>query len=259
MTNDAILTISTPQRIAAWLVHLFTASGAILGLLALYAIHNENFWLSFWFMGAAIFVDGVDGTFARLTNTKVAAAKIDGALLDNILDYFNYVMVPAFLLIVHPTIVTGVWGIIVASLIALTSAYQFSQSDAKTDDHYFKGFPSYWNIIVFYLYFWEFSSGFNLFILLFLIIMIFVPIKYIYPSRLDYLTTHHSLRLLMLFGSVLWALSAMGLLLTHPNDIWTLSAMYDPLIPIFVFITFGYTLLYIIISLYRTFVPLSMD
>ncbi|MDM8526981.1 CDP-alcohol phosphatidyltransferase family protein [Anaerolineales bacterium HSG24] len=259
MVNDSALIISKRQRVAAWMVHLFTATGAVLGLVTLYAIHLGHFWLAFWFMGAAIFVDGVDGTLARKANTKVAAAKVDGALLDNILDYVNYVMVPAFFIMVSPNLLPDGWRLGASSLIVLASAYQFSQDDAKTDDHYFKGFPSYWNIVVFYLYFWELSSQINLIIMLFLVIMIFVPIKYVYPSRMDYLTKRRGLRILMLIASVMWAFSTMGLLLFHPNEIWTPPAAFAVVSPIFVIVSLGYAALYIAISLYRTFVPMTID
>ena len=89
MFDDSAYLISKPQRIAAWLVHLFTASGAILGVLSLWAIHEGRYIQSFWLMAAAVFIDSVDGTLARRAKTKVAAPKVDGALLDNIVDYFT--------------------------------------------------------------------------------------------------------------------------------------------------------------------------
>ena len=75
--------ISRQQRIAAWLVHLFTASGAVFGLLSLLAIHEGRFVQAFWLMSAGILIDSVDGVLARRAQTKVAAPRIDGALLDN--------------------------------------------------------------------------------------------------------------------------------------------------------------------------------
>ena len=79
------------QRVAAWFVHLFTASGAVFGLFALWAIHQGNFIGAFWFMGIALVIDGLDGLLARRFRAKEAAPKIDGELLDNMIDYFNYV------------------------------------------------------------------------------------------------------------------------------------------------------------------------
>jgi len=260
IANDAAVFATKKQRIAAWLVHLFTASGAVFGLITLYLIHQHEFWLAFWFMGAAVFVDAVDGTLARRAKTKEFAAKVDGALLDNIIDYLNYVIIPGFFLLVHPTILPDSWwGLLGASAMALSSAYQFTQDDAKTDDHYFKGFPSYWNIIIFYLYFWELSPIINLIIILTLSVLVFVPIKYIYPSRMEYLTPNRTLRNLMLFLSMVWGIAMVGLLIVYPNSFWDVSpTVYTFLTPIFAFISMGYTILYSAISLYRTLVPVDM-
>ena len=141
------------QKMKAWLVHIFTASGAVLGLIALWAIHERHFIAAFWLMGVTIIIDSVDGFLARRTQAKLVAPQIDGALLDNIVDYFTYVLVPAFFLLVTKLLPSG-WEFIAVSVLALASAYQFTQPEAKTDDHFFKGFPSYWNIVVFYLFFW---------------------------------------------------------------------------------------------------------
>lgn len=259
ITDEATFFISKRQQIAAWCVHLFTASGAVLGLLTLYAIHQHQFWLAFWIMGAAIFVDAVDGILARRANTKVAAAKLDGAMLDNLLDYVNYVIVPAFFLLVSQNLLPAGWEILGTSVMVLSSAYQFTQYDAKTEDHYFKGFPSYWNIIVFYLFFWGMSPWFNLAVVLFLSIMVFVPIKYVYPSRLEYLTPKRGLRILMLIASVLWGISTAGLLLLYPNNIWTPPDDFYVVNPFFVAVSMGYTAFYILISLYRTIVPVNVE
>src|SRR5690348_14709532 len=94
--NEASSIVTWKRRTAGWLVHAFTASGAFVGLLALLAIHDNQLLKSFWFMIAAVVIDAVDGLFARLIKVKVVVPEIDGALLDNIVDFFNYTMVPAF-------------------------------------------------------------------------------------------------------------------------------------------------------------------
>ena len=187
MVDEFAFFISRRRRVAAWLVHLFTATGAVFGLLTLSAIHRQQYLLAFWLMGGAILVDSADGILARWTMTAVAVPTIDGALLDNLLDYLNYVIAPAFFLLEGNLLPPG-WRFVGAGLVVLASAYQFTQPEAKTKDHFFKGFPSYWNIVVFYLFFWQTSLWLNLVIVLGLSILVFVPIKYVYPSRLDYLT-----------------------------------------------------------------------
>lgn len=246
MINESTFFISRRRRIAAWLVHLFTASGAVIGLLTLGAIHQEQFLLAFWLMGGAIIIDSFDGILARKAKTKVAAPKIDGALLDNIIDYINYVVAPAFFLLVGDLLPTGPWRWFGASLIVLASAYQFTQPDAKTKDHFFKGFPSYWNIVVFYLFFWQTSPVVNLTIMLVLSILVFVPIKYVYPSRLDYLTKQAWLRQAMFVATLLWGIATAAMLWLYPETNRLL-----------VVLSIGYAIFYVLISLYRTFVPLE--
>lgn len=245
MVNELTDFISRRRRVAAWLVHLFTASGAVIGLFTFFAIHHGHYIAAFWLMGAAILVDGVDGMFARWARTKEAAARIDGELLDNIIDYSNYVMAPAFLLIASDLLPAG-WRYVAASLVVLASAYQFTQPNAKTEDHFFKGFPSYWNIVVFYLFFWQTTPRTNLIIVLILVVLVFVPIKYVYPSRLDYLTHKIWLQWVMLIATLLWGVATAALLWIFPG---TNRFM--------VVLSIGYVVFYVLFSLYRTFVPLE--
>lgn len=246
MTNAYSTTkVSFLNRCLGWLIHAFTASGACVGLLSLLAIYQHNFLLALWLMGATIFIDAVDGMFARRIHIKQAVPEVDGALLDNIVDFFTYTLVPCFFLLVT-NLLPEYWRIVCVMIITFSSAYQFTQVDAKTTDHFFKGFPSYWNIAVFYLFFWQMSSTTNMVILLSLAVLSFVPIKYVYPSRLDYLSDNAYLRFSMVVITVLWGIATAGLLWLYPLSNHFLVA-----------ISIGYCLLYIGISLYRTWVPLS--
>lgn len=201
---------SLVRKAMAWGVHAFTATGAILGLLSIHAIYQEQFHLAFVFMAAAVFVDAVDGTFARLVQVKSVLPGFDGALLDNIIDFLNYVVVPALFLYQAGLLPAGI-GWLAAAGIALASSYQFCQGDAKTADHCFKGFPSYWNITVFYLACLGFSPWVNLVIVFLLTILIFVPIKYLYPSR-----SYHYFRLTLTL-TVIWGAMMLALLWQYPE------------------------------------------
>lgn len=167
----------------AWGVHLFTATGAVWGLLSIMAIFQHDWQQAFLWMIVAVFVDGFDGILARRFRVKGLTPEFDGALLDNIIDYQTYVLVPALLLHEAQMLPTAV-SIIGLALVLLSSAFQFCQTDAKTEDHTFKGFPSYWNVVVFYLFLMNAHPWFVFFTILFLAIMVFVPIKYAYPSRM---------------------------------------------------------------------------
>lgn len=238
--------VSLRQKIAGWLVHAFTASGAYVGVLSLLAIFQEKYIQAFWLMGIAIVIDAVDGMFARRIQIKVAVPRIDGALLDNIVDFFNYTIVPVVFILVSNIIPKG-WEYICAFIIILSSAYQFTQVDAKTSDHFFKGFPSYWNIAVFYLFFWQMEPSVNLIVLLVLAALSFIPIKYVYPSRLDYLSETNFPRLMMLLSTIAFGVASALLLWLYPISN-----------PFLVSISMGYMILYVCISLYRTWVPVRM-
>lgn len=234
------------QKFKAWSVHAFTAIGAFIGLLSLIKIYEHNYIQAFWLMALTIVIDATDGTLARMVKVKKILPNIDGALLDNLVDFLNYVIVPTFFLWVHPDLLPQQYVTWVIMAITLTSAYQFCQSDAKTPDHFFKGFPCYWNIAVFYLFILNTSSYTNTIILIILCILIFIPIKYVYPSRLDYLTKSKQLKQLMHFCSFLYGLSTALLIFLYPQ-----------INKIFLSISLGYVVLYLGLSLYRTAVPLN--
>lgn len=241
------MNVSKGRRLCGWLIHGFTASGAIVGVLSLDAIFHQQIVHAFWLMIAAIFIDAVDGLFARMIKIKTAVPEINGELLDNIVDFLNYTIVPAFFLL-ESDILPAEWCLLSVIAIILSSAYQFTQVDAKTDDHFFKGFPSYWNIVVFYLFFWQMNPWINMSILLSLSILSFVPIKYVYPSRMDYLSHNVMLRFSMLLATIVWGLVTAALLWIYPETNLGL-----------VLVSMAYLVIYVGISVYRTWVPLAIS
>jgi phosphatidylcholine synthase len=238
---------SIPRYVAAWLIHAFTASGAVFGLYALYAIYLHDLVLAFWLIVVTIIIDAVDGYFARLIKIKDVLPNTDGALLDNVVDYFNYVILSAYFLLAVPFILPKGWHTICVIVMVLSASYQFTQRDAKTADHFFKRFPSYWNIVVFYLFFWNMPAWANVLVIFVLALLSFVPIKYVYPSRLDYLTVSVFWRWAMRLATLLWGVATIGLLWIYPK---TNTG--------FVILSVGYVLLYVVVSLYRTYRPLPV-
>lgn len=231
--------------IAAWSVHIFTASAACIGVFTLAKIHQHEYVFALWLMAITVFIDAVDGTLARLVRIKEVLPKIDGALLDNIVDYVNYVITPCFFLLVKPDMLPADLTIPLIAAITITSSYQFCQADAKTADHFFKGFPCYWNITIFYMFIFNTSPMANTLILAALSILIFVPVKYVYPSRLDYLTESKELKILMHCCSIIYGISSMCLLINYPetNNIWLSLSM-------------AYVAMYLYLSFYRTYYPM---
>jgi phosphatidylcholine synthase len=208
--QQVILPPTKRQKFFAWSAHLVTATGSLWGLLTLLAVTNGAWIAAFAWMGMAIVVDSFDGFLARRVRVKEVLPEFDGALLDNMLDFLNYVFVPAFLLSQTQLLPESV-NLLGAMLILLASSYQFCQSDAKTDDNYFKGFPSYWNIMVFYLFILDLEPWVNFAVVAVLAVLVFVPVKYIYPSRTTFFPK------LNYFATGLWAVANTIILITYPN------------------------------------------
>jgi phosphatidylcholine synthase len=166
----------------AWAVHAYTASGALLAWLALVATLSGDYRTAFLWLAAQMFVDATDGWLARLAKVHERTPLFDGAQLDNIVDYLTYVLVPA-VMVWHAPLVPETWRLAVAGAMLLSSAYGFSRADAKTPDHYFTGFPSYWNVVVFYLMLWDLPAGPAALLLVGLAVLVFLPLRYVYPSR----------------------------------------------------------------------------
>src|SRR4028119_193570 len=129
---------------------LYTASGAVLALLMLVAASQGEVVKALWLMFLSLLIDSTDGLLARRFRVSEALPFFDGALLDNIVDYMTYVFAPIVLLWSEGYLPDGNAGIVLASLPLLASSYQFCRVDAKTDDHFFLGFPSYFNVVAFY-------------------------------------------------------------------------------------------------------------
>jgi phosphatidylcholine synthase len=168
--------------IFAWLVHFYTALGAVIGLYTMLAIDESNFRLAFLLMAVTIIIDATDGALARAARVKEVIPWFDGSLLDNIVDYLNYVIVPCLFLL-RANLLPSQDALWLAALPVLSSAYGFCQRDAKSADHFFLGFPSYWNIVFFYLYALKTAVWINAFLIVVLSALVFAPLRFIYPSR----------------------------------------------------------------------------
>jgi phosphatidylcholine synthase len=231
--------------LVAWGVHIFTASAACFGILTLIKIYQHEYIQAFWFMGLAVVIDAVDGTLARMVGVKTVLPKIDGALLDNLVDYLNYVITPCFFLYVKPGMLPTSYSLFIIIAIIISSSYQFCQADAKTPDHFFKGFPCYWNIAVFYMFIFNTAMLTNTLILAILCILIFVPIKYVYPSRLDYLTKSTLFKIILHSFSLIYGISSALVLWSYPH--------MDPL---WLTLSVAYVIMYLSLSVYRTYSPM---
>lgn len=194
-----------PARVAAaWAVHAFTASGVVTALLAIAALIAGDLRLALLWLGAALIIDGFDGPMARKVRVTEYAPRFDGAVLDLVIDYLTYTVIPALLIYRFGLVPPG-WEIPAAAWIMTTSLYCFGNREMKTADNYFSGFPATWNLVV--LYFHVLGSGpwLNLAVIAALGILTFVPFKYIHPFRVA------MLRPLTLAVTALWALATFWL------------------------------------------------
>jgi phosphatidylcholine synthase len=209
--------------ILPWIAHFYTATGAVIALLATGTTFAHNFRAVFIYFVAATFVDSTDGALARALKVKERLPHFDGAKLDDIIDYLMYVFVPA--LVVWQADMVPVAFPICAAMV-LSSAYGFSQADAKvaSTDYFFTGFPSYWNIVVVYLYVLQLSQLTNAIILAVLAILVFVPIRYVYPSRtmaLKWPTLVLGTMWAVVFTWIIWRLPAV-------DGPWTMISLVFP-------------------------------
>jgi phosphatidylcholine synthase len=180
---------SPGARAAAWLVHVYTASGVVLALLMVHWSYQGRVEAVLWLFLAAMVIDATDGFLARRFRVKEVTPNFDGALLDNIVDYITYAFAPMVLLWTNGYLPSGTAGGVVAAVPLLASCYQFCRIDAKTDDHFFLGFPSYWNVVAFYAVVLSFDTVTTTVVIAVLTVLVFVPVKYVYPSRTEMLWT----------------------------------------------------------------------
>ena len=218
--------------IAAGAVHAYTAAGAVLALLIVQAAFEADVERALWLGLAALFIDGTDGMLARRLRVKERLPWFDGALLDNIVDYLTYVFAPAVLLLQAGYLPEGSWGTVVAAVPLLASSYQFCRIDAKTDDHFFLGFPSYWNVVALYVVVLDLGPVVTTAAVVVFALLVAVPIGYIYPSRMG------QLRTLTLALSALWAVSYIAMVVQLP----------DPS-PLLVALSLTYVAYYLVLSL----------
>ncbi len=176
-------------KLGSWFVHGYTATGAVLALLIVLAAIEGDVAKALWLGLVALVIDGTDGMLARRFDVQSRLPWFDGALLDNIVDYLTYVFAPVVLLLQTGYLPEGTAGTVIAVLPLIASSYQFCRVDAKTDDHFFLGFPSYWNVVAFYVIALDISTAVTSLVIVVCALLVLVPVGYIYPSRMLVLRT----------------------------------------------------------------------
>lgn len=198
--NQRLLTLR------AWGVHFYTSLGLVAGFFALRALLAHAAQQFFIFLAIALWIDATDGTLARRWDIRRWTPGFDGRKLDDITDYLNYTFLPVCFAY-RFGLVEGPLGMFVLAVVLISSAYGFCSVAAKTPDHYFTGFPSYWNIMIFYLYLFDWPVWANTLTLALFAALVWVPVKYVnWQTEICQRWT--------LIGALIWGVALLFLLLT---------------------------------------------
>lgn len=194
------------RRMAGFAAHFLTASGAALGLLALNAAADARWTAMFVWLAAALIVDAIDGPLARAVNVRKALPRYDGTVLDLVVDYLNYVVVPAFALVTSG-LLPQAFSLPAGCLIAVTSALYFADTRMKTADNYFLGFPGIWNVVAFYLFLLPPPQSLAAAVVTGFALMSFLPVPFVHPFRVKRLRKLNAVLLglgVLLLAHALW-------------------------------------------------------
>ena len=205
------------DKIAAWAVHGFTGSGAVLGFLAIISILNSDAVGAFLWLGLALLIDGIDGTLARKVDVNKQTPNIDGTILDSVIDYLNYVIIPSLMIYWFQMVPPGL-EIILPAGIFLVSLYTFANLQMKTDDYYFRGFPAVWNIVVLYFFILGTHLYINVVVIVICLILTFLPVKFVHPLRVK------ELRNITIFVTIIWSATTLKLVTTPTSKIFMIDS-----------------------------------
>jgi len=209
-------------RLKAYAVHVLTASGAALGLMALIFATGGHFEAMFICLGLALIVDGVDGPLARAFKVAETLPRWSGDTLDLVVDFTTYVFVPAYA-VAASGLMPPPLAIPAGIVIVVTGAIYFADREMKTDDNYFRGFPALWNLAALYLYVLRPPQWLGAGLIAALAVLSFAPIKFIHPLRVKRLRAFNIALL------ALWALLALAAVLLGldpgPTVTWSLVAI----------------------------------
>ncbi len=187
------------------LVHVFTALGSICALLATAAVFDGAYERAFGWLFVALVIDAVDGALARAVDVAANLPRFSGERLDLVIDYLTYVFVPVLALL-HAKVLTGAIGQALAVLILLSSLYHFSDTDSKTEDNCFVGFPAVWNLVAFCLMGWGLKGWWAEALVALLVAMTFCPLRWLHPMRVPWMFAANVSVTLVGLAAALWIL-----------------------------------------------------
>jgi phosphatidylcholine synthase len=161
------------------MVHAYKALGGLIGMFALFAAAEGRIERAFLLLIVTMLIDATDGILARIVRVREALPDFDGAMMDNVIDVLTFVWVPVFIIWREHLTPDPLW--IIAPILA--ALYAYGQINMKTEDSFFLGFPSYWNVVALYLYWLQPEPIFAVLIIVAPAILTFIPTRYLYPSK----------------------------------------------------------------------------
>jgi len=208
-----------PPAAVAFAVHVFTACGAACALLALLAAISADWPQMFVWLGIALVIDGIDGSFARYLRVAERLPRWSGDVLDLVVDILNYVFVPGYA-ITASGLLPHALAVPLGLLIVITGSLYFADRKMKTLDHYFRGFPALWNVAAFYLFLLAPAPWLGAALIVALAALTFVPFHVVHPIRIAHL------RGLTTTALILWALLAVIAVAEHlAPGVWAVTAL----------------------------------
>ncbi|MDR5898464.1 CDP-alcohol phosphatidyltransferase family protein [Halomonas vilamensis] len=209
----------------AWGVHAFTASGVLLGTMAMLSLIDNNPVACLLWLGAAMLVDGVDGSLARKYEVKTTLPHFDGATLDMVIDYLTWAFIPALFIYFFVALPPHV-ELLAVFIILLSSMFCFCNVNMKSQDNFFVGFPAAWNIAAIYFYVLDLPPFITFATIVLLAILTVTRMKFLHPFRV---------RLFMPLNiaiTLVWFVSATSLVLSSPEHAawalwgWGVASVY---------------------------------
>ncbi len=171
------------QKALAFSVHAFTSTGIVAGFMAILAIADHEFKNAMLWLFLTLIIDGVDGTLARMAKVQTVLPNVDGKMIDYVIDFATYAIIPAYFIYEAPLLPEEV-KLLGAAIILLISAIYYGLDGMVSSDYYFIGFPVMWNMVAFYLLFvLNLPEWINFTLIFFFAVLHFIPIKFLYPSR----------------------------------------------------------------------------
>ena len=212
------------QKTAAWLVHLYTASGGVIGMLALFAAASGEIQTAFLLLFITVLIDSTDGLLARRVRVSEILPSFSGAMVDNVVDFLTYIWIPVFIMGITGMLPHILW----IAIPILAGLYAYGQVDMKTPDNFFLGFPSYWNIVALYFYLLRPEPFWAVLMLVIPGVLTFIPTRYLYPSK------NRVLAVPTWIGGVVWAITLLYLMLQpDPNRTLVLVSILYPVYYVF--------------------------